>query len=105
MLGVLRFGAGGLPYFLFQSDGSLVWPEGGNLTDVRLVAPSNISAYSNQPLHVTGGKQNSVSMHAYHQCLLNTVFKILCEQFAGIDATMEKLSFSSIGLTTLTHLE
>lgn len=69
VLGVLRFGARGPPYFLFQNDGSLVWPEGGNLTNVQLVAPSNISTYSNLPLHISGETQNTVCLQ-YGLCVL-----------------------------------
>ena len=63
---------GGPPYFIFQSDGSLVWPEGANLTDVRLAAPSNINTYSNLPLGISGEGQNTVSMDVYSLAVLRS---------------------------------
>ena len=69
ILGVLRFGAGGPAYFLFRSDGSLVWLEGGNLTDVRLAAPSNVSSYTQRPLSITGQSHNTVEYCIYTSTL------------------------------------
>ena len=60
ILGVLRFDATGPPYFEFNNDGSLRWPEGAQLSEVRL--DSSLQAFSNQSLTVTGGDTQQVIM-------------------------------------------
>ena len=58
ILGVLRFDSTGPPYFRFNDDGSLVWPQGARITDVRL--NSTLDAYNNHSLELTGQNNQQV---------------------------------------------
>lgn len=73
ILGVLRFDATGPPYFIFSSGGSLIWPLGANISDVRVL--SQIRAYRNQSLTISGA-QNPVSQYAKLVVYLSTNYSL-----------------------------
>ena len=58
ILGVLRFDARGPPYFVFNQDGSLRWPEGAFISEVWL--DGSLQAFDNQSLAVTGENSQQV---------------------------------------------
>lgn len=58
ILGVLHFDSTGPPYFIFNEDGSLTWPQGARITDVLL--GSTLEAYNNQSLTLTGQNNQQV---------------------------------------------
>lgn len=55
---MLKFDSTGPPYFNFKEDGSLIWPEGAELTDVRV--DSSVHAYRNNSLTISGQSQQQV---------------------------------------------
>jgi hypothetical protein len=67
ILGVLRFDSTGPPYFRFNDDGSLVWPQGARITDVRL--NSTLDAYNNHSLELTGQNNQQVIFQSGNQRL------------------------------------
>ena len=60
ILGVLRFDATGPPYFIFNADGSLEWPQGARISDVWL--DSTLEAFDNQSLVITGQTSQQVTL-------------------------------------------
>jgi len=58
ILGVLKFDSTGPPYFNFKEDGSLVWPEGAAIMDVRV--DSSVYAYHNRSLTISGQSKEQV---------------------------------------------
>ena len=58
ILGVLKFDSTGPPYFNFKDDGSLVWPEGAEIMDVRV--DSSVYAYRNRSLTISGQSKEQV---------------------------------------------
>ena len=65
ILGVLRFDSTGPPYFHFSEDGSLEFPEGAELTDVRV--DSTVQAYLNSSLTLTGQTKEQVPYLFYFE--------------------------------------
>ena len=74
ILGVLRFNANGSPHLVFQKDGSLTWPNGAALTNVRLSAPSSIRGYANQSLTFSGQLEDEVSSAVCFLYMMLTTF-------------------------------
>jgi hypothetical protein len=58
ILGVLNFNAHGPPYFVFNRDGSLRWPQGAVISEVWL--EGSLQAFSNQSLAIVGDNDQQV---------------------------------------------
>lgn len=74
VLGVLRFDSTGPPFFTFNGDRSLEWPQGASITDVWL--DSSLEAYNNRSLTLAGQSNQvcvayliSVSILTVHACM------------------------------------
>ena len=62
ILGVLNFNAHGPPYFVFNRDGSLRWPQGAVISEVWL--EGSLQAFSNQSLAIVGDNDQQVKQHS-----------------------------------------
>ena len=76
ILGVLRFNPHGPPYFVFNRDGSLRWPQGAVISEVWL--EGSLQAFSNQSLAIVGDNDQQVKQHSSARSTLPRLDSWLC---------------------------
>lgn len=52
ILGILGFGSTGFTRFTFTST-AMIWPRGGNLSNITIATPHGVSGFRDTPLSVT----------------------------------------------------